>query len=147
MTSSSIESETQLNTQEVYRALKKRHFNAQTKEVDPDAYYCRPGNDFNGLSVRFSMEQHIQKRDVFKWHGIAEISVADIETLNLKLVKDKEDHANIVGVPRDGSRCRATDQATDNYEEFRDKLVYDDREAERLAGELAKRSRLVYVDS
>ncbi len=143
-----MESVTQPSVQDVYRALKKQFFDAQTKEVFPDAYYCRPGNDFHGLSVRFSIDQHIQKRKVlpFKWNGIAEISVVEIESLDLKLVKDKEDHANIIGVPR-REDCREKDREKDNYEELKDRLVYDDKKAEYLAGELAKYSCLVYVDS
>ena len=132
-----------LATLNLYRALNKRFYDAQTRKVSPDAYLCRAGNDFNGLSVRFSVEEHIRNRRLFKWHGIGELPANAIEELGLQLDQDKEDHANIKGIPRK-PMLRSVDEMKDNFAEYRDRLIYDDARAEYLAGELARRSTLVH---
>ncbi len=126
----------------VYRALlKKRYINQSRREVQPEAFLCRPGNDFLGLSVNFTAEQclaHFVKPP----HGIAHLHIDDIHSLLLDVIPTRPDHANISGVPR-LEEIREADKQSERYDEFRDKLVYDTGKAEFLAGELAKKAQLV----
>ncbi|MBD0263955.1 MAG: hypothetical protein ICV78_14865 [Tolypothrix sp. Co-bin9] len=110
----------------VYRVLlKKRWINEDTQRVDAGAYFLREKEKDTGLSVNIaascSPQQCTEKFD--KCFGVASLHVGRIRELGLDVVADKPDHAYIKGLP---------------YKE--DNLA----EAERLAGLLAKQSRIVY---
>lgn len=123
----------------VYRAiLKKAYIDTETREIDPQAFMCRPRNDFKGLSVGFAT-QHL---DHLKVSGIAELDVTGIYSLSLTIQKTSSIHANIVGVPRK-AEIRVEDEKSENFQEYKDILHYDTEQAEYLAGKLAKLARLL----
>jgi hypothetical protein len=106
----------------VYRALlRKQWIDEDTGRVKADAYFLRPNEP--GLSVNLasvcSPEQCAAK--FRKCYGVASLHVGRVRDLGLEVEQDSPDHANITGLP-----YRAEDPAR----------------AERLAGLLAKRSRL-----
>jgi hypothetical protein len=106
----------------VYRALlRKQWIDEDTGTIKADAYFLRShesGLSVNLASVR-SPEQCAAKFK--KCHGIASLHVGRVRDLGLDVEQDSPDHANITGLP-----SREDDPA----------------KAERLAGLLAKRSRL-----
>ncbi len=125
----------------VYRALlKKAYLHPETQEIQPEAFWRRPKNDWLGLSVGFTPEQ--STRPFSKTYGVVELAVADVYNLLLEVVKTAEDHANLTGVPR-RAEIKELDELSELYQQFRDLLVYDTDKAEFLARKLAEISRLV----
>ncbi|KAB8317208.1 hypothetical protein SD81_017905 [Tolypothrix campylonemoides VB511288] len=111
----------------VYRALlKKRWINEDTGIVEAGAYFLREKEKDRGLSVNIaascSPQQCAQKFD--KCFAVASLHVGRIRELGLDVIADKYDHAYIKGLP---------------YKE--DNLA----ETERLAGLLAKQSRIIWL--
>jgi len=108
----------------VYRALvRKRWIDEDIRRVKADAYFLRVTE--RGLSVNLaSICSPEQCAELFlKCYGIASLEVGRIREIGLDVEQDSTNHANILGLP---------------YRE--DNLA----EAERLAGLLAKRSRIVW---
>lgn len=111
----------------VYRVLlKKRWINQDTGTVEAGAYFLREKEKERGLSVniegRCSPQQCADKFD--KCFGVASLHVGRIRDLDLGLdvIAGETDHALITGLP----------YQNDNL-----------AEAERIAGLLAKQSRIV----
>lgn len=108
----------------VYRALlRKRWIDQDTGKLKADAYFLRDSEQ--GLSVNiaetYSPEQCAKQfKNCF---GVASLHVGRVRELGLDVVPDSLTHANIIGLPRS-----------------KDDLA----EAERLAGLLAKQSRIVW---
>jgi hypothetical protein len=90
----------------------------------PEAFMLRTDEKASGLSVNFDWtpQECQEKTTLNKTHGVASLRVASVTELNLGVVPDEPNHANITGVP---------------HKEDDPKL------AEYLANELAKRSALV----
>jgi hypothetical protein len=113
----------------VYRALlKKRWLNQDIGRVEAGAYLLREKEKNRGLSVNIAAICSPQKcaGKFDKCFGVASLHVGRIRELGLDVVADKYDHAYIKGLP---------------YKD--DNLA----EAERLAGLLAKQSRIVWLDT
>jgi hypothetical protein len=111
----------------IYRALlRKRWIDQDTGRVKADAYFLRDSEA--GLSVNIaevcSPEQCA--KPFINCFGVASLHVGRVRDLGLDVVRDSQIHANITGLPH-----RADDVA----------------EAERLAGLLAKQSRIVWLPS
>ncbi len=108
----------------VYRSLlRKQWIDEDTGRVKADAYFLR-ANEL-GLSVNLaSVCSPHQCADLFrKCYGVASLVVEAVREIGLEVEQDSVNHANIVGLP-----AREDDLAA----------------AERLAGLLAKRSKLVW---
>ncbi|MDV2995643.1 MAG: hypothetical protein N4J56_005297 [Chroococcidiopsis sp. SAG 2025] len=108
----------------VYRAiLRKQWIDEDTGRVKADAYFLR-ANEY-GLSVNLaSVCSPEQCAGLFrKCYGVASLEVGRVREIGLDVEQDSTNHANIIRLP---------------YRE--DNLA----EAERLAGLLAKRSRIVW---
>jgi hypothetical protein len=108
----------------VYRAiLRKQWINEDTGRVKSDAYFLRPHE--SGLSVNLaSVYSPEQCAGLFrKCYGIASLKVGRIREIGLDVEQDSVTHANIIRLLH----------REDNL-----------AEAERLAGLLAKRSRIVW---
>ncbi|WP_009630750.1 hypothetical protein [Synechocystis sp. PCC 7509] len=108
----------------IYRAiLRKQWIDEDTGRIKADAYFLR-ANEL-GLSVNLASAYSLEQcANLFrKCYGIASLEVGRVREIGLNVEQDSPDHANITGLP---------------YQE--DNLV----EAERLAGLLAKRSRIVW---
>lgn len=108
----------------VYRALlRKQWIDEDTGRVKADAYFLRanePGLSVNPASACTPKQCAAMFR---KCHGVASLEVGGIREIGLEVEQDKVNHANIVGLP------------------YRDD---DLAEAERLAGLLARQSRIVW---
>jgi hypothetical protein len=107
----------------VYRAISRKNWiDKAAKCVTPAAFVRRPApRDEKGLSVDVESPNSCHKslRDCF---GVVSLHVGRVRDLQLDVVPDQLPHANITGLPRQE----------------------DDRtEAEHLASELAKQSRIV----
>jgi hypothetical protein len=108
----------------VYRAiLRKQWIDEDTGKVKADAYFLRATE--SGLSVNIASACSPQQcAQLFrKCYGIASIEVGRVREIGLDVEQDSPNHANIIGLPHQ-----------------EDNLA----EAERLAGLLAKRSRIVW---
>ena len=108
----------------VYRAiLRKQWIDEDTGRVKADAYFLRT-NEY-GLSVNLASAcSPEQCAGLFrKCYGVASLEVGRVREIGLDVEQDSTNHANIIRLP---------------YRE--DNLA----EAERLAGLLAKRSRIVW---
>jgi len=108
----------------VYRAiLRKQWINEDTGRVKSDAYFLRSNE--TGLSVNLaSVYSPAQCAELFrKCYGIASLEVGRIREIGLDVEQDSVTHASIIGLLH----------REDNL-----------AEAERLAGLLAKRSRIVW---
>lgn len=108
----------------VYRAiLRKQWIDEDTGRVKADAYFLR-ANEY-GLSVNLASAcSPKQCAGLFrKCYGVASLEVGRVREIGLDAEQDSTNHANIIRLP---------------YRE--DNLA----EAERLAGLLAKRSRIVW---
>lgn len=144
-----IQSESSPGFSHVYRALlKKQHLNRAKWEVDPSAYVCRERNDFRGLSVGFTPVHCVApfaRRE--SWIGAARLLSVDVYSLSLGIepTPANPDHANITGVPRKEAH-QEPDKQTDNYEAFKERLMYDTARAEYLAGELARVSAIIWMN-
>lgn len=109
----------------IYRALlKKQWIDEDTARVKADAYFLRRNKNEKGLSVniaaRCSPKQCAAKFN--KCFALASLHVGRIRDLGLDVIQDSSDHANLIGLPD----------------------VNDDTaRAERLAGLLAKQSRII----
>ncbi|MEH2407114.1 MAG: hypothetical protein V7K18_00845 [Nostoc sp.] len=109
----------------VYRALlRKQWIDKDTERVKADAYFLRKNKNEKGLSVNIaahcSPKQCAAKFN--KCFALASLHVGRIRDLGLDVIQDSSDHANIIGLPD----------------------VNDDAvTAERLAGLLAKQSRII----
>jgi hypothetical protein len=110
----------------VYRALmNKKWLNEDTGKIRPGAFFLRKHRAETGLSVNISAvcsPEDCAKR--FRCKAIASLHVGSVRDLGLDVVQDGFNHANITGLP---------------YQE--DNLA----EAERLAGLLAKQSRVIRI--
>lgn len=110
----------------VYRALlKKQWINEDTGRVKADAYFLREKEKSTGLSVNIAKTcSHQQCVEGFrKCFGVTSLHVGHIRDIGLDVVQDTSAHANIIKLP----------------------YVEDNRvETERLAGLLAKQSRIIY---
>lgn len=110
----------------VYRALmKKKWINEDTGRIRPDAFFLRKHREETGLSVNIAAvctPEDCAER--FKCKAVASLHIGNVRNLGLDIVQDNFNHANITGLP---------------YRE--DDLA----EAERLAGLLAKQSRIIRV--
>ena len=110
----------------VYRALmNKKWLNEDTGKIRPGAFFLRKHRAETGLSVNISAvcsPEDCAKR--FRCKAIASLHVGSVRDLGLDVVQDGFNHANITGLP---------------YHE--DNLA----EAERLAGLLAKQSRVIRI--
>jgi hypothetical protein len=108
----------------VYRSLlRKQWIDEDTGRVKADAYFLRPNEP--GLSVNLATVVSPEKCASFfrKCYGVASLEVGDVREVGLNVEQDSVNHANILGLPH-----REDDLA----------------QAERLAGLLARRSRLVW---
>lgn len=107
----------------VYRAiLRQQWIDEDTGKLKADAYFLRtnePGISVNIASV-CTPQQCAQR--FRKCYGIASLEIGLIREIGLDVEQDSSNHANIIGLPHK-----------------EDNLV----EAERLAGLLAKRSRII----
>lgn len=111
----------------VYRVLlKKRWLNEDTGDVDAGAYLLREKEKDSGLSVFIATAVSPQEcADRFdRCFGVASLHVGRIRDIGLDVVPDKVNHACITGLP---------------YRE------YNPAAAQRLAGLLAKQSRIVWL--
>ncbi len=111
----------------VYRALiKKDWINEDTLQVQPSAFFLRQDKAEFGISVNIAnacSPQDCASR--FKKCGfVASLHVGSVRDIGLDILQDKFNHANIIGLI---------------YRE--DNLA----EAERLAGLLAKQSRIIKI--
>ena len=111
----------------VYRALLRRQWiNEDTRMVKADAYLLREKEKNTGLSVNIARTCSAEQcaKGFHKCFGVASLQVGYIRDIGLDVVPDSPTHANIIGLP---------------YNE-------DDRDgAEKFAGLLAKRSRIVWT--
>jgi hypothetical protein len=113
----------------IYRALLRQQWiDRRNSRVVTTAFLRRPqssSKDQDGLSVNISNNCSIQEviSHFNSCYGIASLHVGRIRDIGLDVVQNTYQHANIVGLP---------------YQE--DNLV----EAERFAGLLAKRSRIIW---
>lgn len=110
----------------VYRALlKKQWINEDTGKVKADAYFLREKEKYTGLSVNIAKTCSPQQcaEGFRKCFGVTSLHVRRIRDIGLDVVQDTSDHASIINLP----------------------YIEDNRaEAERLAGLLAKQSRIIY---
>ena len=109
----------------VYRALiRKKWIDEDSGNIKADAFFLREGE--SGLSVNiaatFSPQESAARFK--KCSAIASLHVGRVRQLGLDVIQDSRTHANLTGLP---------------YQD--DNLA----EAERLAGLLAKQSRLIRV--
>lgn len=141
----------------VFRALlKEQYLNRSTWEVDPEAFVCRPRNDFKGLSVGFTCEDCLKPfLESGRWYGTASLLKAAIEDLLLSIEADgREGHAEIQGIPRyETHRFEDTlrDQYGDNrlYEKYKlaeKSLIYDTAKAEFYARKLSAIAKIIFVN-
>jgi hypothetical protein len=108
----------------VYRALlRKQWIDEDTGRVKADAYFLRANEP--GISVNLASVCSPEQCAGFfrRCYGVASLEVERVREIGLDVEQDSANHANIVGLP---------------YRE--DDLAL----AERLAGLLAKRSRIVW---
>ena len=112
----------------VYRILRKRWINKDTGEVLPDAFFLRKEQNEVGVSVDIATAcTPAECASKFKkCNAVASLHVGRVRDLGLDIIQDTPIHANIMNLP-----YREDDPAT----------------AERLAGMLAKQSRIIRVDS
>lgn len=123
----------------VWRLIRKKAWkDPDTGELLPDAYIRRLGVDNDGLSVGIAGACTLAEfaAQLKKVHGVASLQVGSVRDIGLDVLPDDPaqieveggvydpSHANIVGVP----------YVEDNP-----------REAERLAGLLARQSRLINI--
>ncbi len=108
----------------VYRTLlRKQWIDEDTGRVKADAYFLRKSKNEQGLSVNIARACSPEQCAALfnKCYGVASLNVGRIRDLGLDVMPDSPSHANITGVP-----YREDDPAM----------------AERLAGLLAKQSRI-----
>jgi hypothetical protein len=113
----------------VYRTLiKKRWINEDTGEVLADAFFRRKDGDTVGVSVNIATAlTPAECTSRFKkCNAVASLHVGRVRDLGLDIIQDKLTHANIMNLP---------------YRED------DLPKAEKLAGLLAKQSRIIRTDS
>lgn len=113
----------------VYRAiLKKRWMDLTEGKATPEAFFRRPHVDEDGLSVNIAEATNLEEwvRSFNACYGVASLHVGRIRNLGLEVTPDNPAHAVITGVP------------------FRHE---NEAEAEFIAGELAKQSRLPWPPS
>jgi hypothetical protein len=110
----------------VYRALKKRKWiNEDTGQILPDAFLLR--KDEVGISVNIATvcsPQECASR-FNRCNAVASLHVGRVRDLGLDIIQNKPNHAYITGLPQED----------------------DLAEAERLAGLLAKKSRIIRIES
>jgi hypothetical protein len=109
----------------IYRALlRKGWIDQDTRRVKADAYFLRDSEA--GLSVNIAQVCSPERcaKPFKNCFGVASLHVGRVRDLGLDVVRDSRIHANITGLPH-----RADELA----------------EAERLAGLLAKQSRIVWL--
>jgi hypothetical protein len=112
----------------VYRTLiKRRWINEDTGEVLPDAFFRRKERNEIGVSVDIATAiTPAECTSRFKkCNAVASLHVGRVRDLGLDIIQDKPTHANIMNLP-----YREDDPPT----------------AERLAGMLAKQSRIIRVN-
>lgn len=103
----------------VFRAFRsKSWFDDATKRVTSAAFMRRP-RDRTGISVAFTPQE---AERYLNSYGVASLHVGRVRDIGLDVVADRPPHAVITGLPFDED---------------------DRREAERLAGLLARQARLV----
>jgi hypothetical protein len=109
----------------VYRSLTKRRWiNEDTGQILPSAFHLRKDKLEIGVSVNVISPQDCVK--IFnKCTIVASLHVGRVRDLGLDVVQDKDNHANIIGLP---------------YPE--DDLAV----AENLGGLLAKQARIIQVE-
>jgi len=95
---------------------------SETREISAAAFMRRP-TDIDGLSVNPASTCSVDfvRNRLRKCYGVVSLHVGRLRDIELDVVQDGLEHANIIGVP---------------YSEE------NSREAERLAGMLARQSRL-----
>lgn len=112
----------------VYRTLiKRRWINEDTGEVLPDAFFRRKERNEIGVSVDIAAAiTPAECTGRFKkCNAVASLHVGRVRDLGLDIIQNKPTHANIMNLP-----YRENDAPT----------------AERLAGMLAKQSRIIRVN-
>jgi hypothetical protein len=94
----------------VYRALRKGWIDKDRSIVKADAYYLRKRINEQGISVNFSIEQSLSA--IRNSEGVASITVGEIRSIGLDLVRDSSSHASIIGLPyREDDRPKADELA------------------------------------
>jgi hypothetical protein len=102
----------------VYRAVAA----AGWLENPPDAFMLRPTEKDTGLSVSYNCTVDECRYTLAKSYGVLSLHTGRVRALNLDIIPDEPQHANITGLP---------------YKED------DPLEAERLASLLAKQARMM----
>jgi hypothetical protein len=108
----------------VYRSLlRKRWIDEDTFRIKADAYFLRPTEP--GLSVNLASIVTPEQcaKNFRNCYGVASLEVGQVRQIGLEVEQDSDNHANIMGLPHQED---------------------DLAEAERFAGLLAKRSRLIW---
>jgi hypothetical protein len=112
----------------VYRALIKRDWVSEDiiGQVRPNAFFLRQDKGEIGVSVNIATVCSPQDcvRRFKKCGAVASLHIGSIRDIGLDVIQDKFNHANIIGLP------------------YRDD---DFVEAQRLAGLLAKQSRIIRI--
>lgn len=108
----------------VYRALRKRWVDEDTGKIKADAFFLRPNESGISVNIAETCSPQESAKSLNKCSAIASLHVGRVRQLGLDVVQDSRTHANLTGLP---------------YQD--DNLA----EAERLAGLLAKQSRLIRV--
>ncbi len=108
----------------VYRALlRKRWIDLDTGRIKADAYFLRDSEQGLSVNIAETCSPEQCAKPFKNCFGVASLHVGRVRDLGLDVVRDSRTHANIIGLPH----------STDNL-----------AEAERLAGLLAKQSRIVW---
>lgn len=106
----------------IYRALlRKQWIELDTGRVKADAYFLRDLERALSVNIAETCSPKQCANRFMKCFGIASLHVGRVRDIGLDVVRDSLDHANITGLPYRG-----------------DNVI----EAERLAGLLAKQSRI-----
>jgi hypothetical protein len=110
----------------VYRAMRNRSWINRGEGVVSPAAFVRRSSDTDGLSVNLATVCTIEdvRKKLTTCHGVISLHTGRIRDITLDIQQDSYDHANIVGVP---------------YQHE------NPVEAERLAGLLAKQSRIQWL--
>jgi hypothetical protein len=110
----------------LYRGMRSKKWIDREKEVVLPAAFLRRPIDTDGLSTNLASACTIDdaRSKLNPCHGVVSLHTGHIRDIGLDVEQDSPDHANIIGVPL---------------------LDEDDVEAERLAGLLAKQSRIQWL--
>lgn len=110
----------------IYRAMRNRSWLNRGEGVVSPAAFVRRLNDRDGLSVNLATVCTVEevRHKLTTCHGVISLHVGRIRDIALDVQQDSYDHANIVGIP---------------YQQE------NPVEAERMAGLLAKQSRIQWL--